>query len=76
MATHFAALGEQMQQQGGKDADPQDVADKIYECVTTETPIHNVVGADAEMLMGMMNSMSRQEFINQMAAMLTPKEVI
>lgn len=76
MAAHFAVLGEQMQKQGGKDADPQEVADKIYQCATTETTIHNVVGADAEMLIGMMNSMSRQEFINEMAAMLTPKEVI
>ena len=74
MAAHFAALAQQMQQQSGKDADPQEVADKIYECATTETPIHIVVGADAEMLMGMKNSMSRQEFINQIEAMLTPKE--
>jgi len=74
MTAHFTALVEQMQKQSGKDADPQEVADKIYECATTETPIHNVVGADAEMLMGMMNSMSRQDFINQIGVMLTPKE--
>ncbi|NES00166.1 MAG: SDR family NAD(P)-dependent oxidoreductase [Symploca sp. SIO1B1] len=74
IAAHFAALAEQMQKQGGKDADPQEVADKIYECATTETPVHNIVGADAEMLMGMINSMSRQEFINQMGVMLTPQE--
>lgn len=76
MAAHFAALAQQMQQQGGKDAEPQEVADKIYECATTETPIHNVVGADAEMLMGMINSMSREEFIKQMEVILTPKELI
>jgi len=74
IAAHFAALAEQMQKQGGKDADPQEVADKIYECATTETPVHNIVGADAEMLMGMINSMSRQDFINQMGVMLTPQE--
>ncbi|NER23047.1 MAG: SDR family oxidoreductase [Symploca sp. SIO1C2] len=74
IAAHFAALAEQMQKQGGKDADPQEVADKIYECATTETPVHNVVGADAEILMGMINSMSRQDFINQMGVMLTPQE--
>ena len=76
MAAHFAVLGEQIQKQSGKDADPQDVADKIYQCATTETPIHNVVGADAEVLMGMMNSMSRQKFINRIVTMLTPKEII
>ncbi|NEQ71286.1 MAG: SDR family oxidoreductase [Symploca sp. SIO2D2] len=74
IAAHFAALAEQMKKQGGKDADPQEVADKIYECATTETPVHNIVGADAEMLMGMINSMSRQDFINQMGVMLTPQE--
>ena len=73
-AAHFAALAEQMRQQGGQDADPQEVADKIYECATEETPVHNIVGADAEMLMGMINSMPRQDFINQIEAMLTPKE--
>lgn len=74
MATHFATLAEQMQHQGGKMADPQEVAEKIYTCVTMETDIHNVVGADAEMLMGMMNSMPRQAFINQVEEMLIPKE--
>jgi hypothetical protein len=68
-------LAEQMQKQGGKNADPLEVANKIYECVTKDTPIHNVVGADAEMLFGMINSMPRQEFINQMDEMLKPKEV-
>lgn len=76
MAAHFAVLGEQMQKQSGKDADPQEVADKIYQCATTKTPVHNVVGADSEMLMGMMNSLSRQEFITQMVTMLTPQGVI
>ncbi len=73
MAAHFAALAEQMRKQSGKDADPQEVADKIFECATAETPVHNIVGADAEMLMGMINSMSRQEFIDQMDKMLSPK---
>lgn len=73
-AAHFAHLIEQMQNQEGKPADPQEVADKIYECVTTETPVHNIIGSDAEMLFGMMTSMSRQDFIDQMEQMLTPKE--
>lgn len=75
MATHLAAVAEQMSKQGGKISDPQEVADKIYKCVTEETPIHNVVGADAEMLSGMKNSMPHQDFINEIGQMLAPKEV-
>lgn len=75
IAGHFVTLVEQMQQQSGEIADPQEVADLIYKCVTEEMPVHNVVGADAEMLFGMMSSMPRQEFINQLEEMLTPKEV-
>lgn len=73
-AAHFAGLVEQMLNQGGKMADPQEVADLIYKCVTEEMPVHNVVGSDAEMLFGMMTSMPRQDFINQMEEMLKPKE--
>lgn len=73
IAAHYASVAEQMQKQGGEIADPQEVADKIYECVMNETPIHNVVGADAEMLLGMIQSMPRQDFINQMEEMLSPK---
>ncbi len=69
---HFGALAQQMKQQGGKVADPQEVADIIYTCVTEETPVHNVAGADAEMLMGMKASMTHQEFIDRMAAMMLP----
>jgi NAD(P)-dependent dehydrogenase (short-subunit alcohol dehydrogenase family) len=74
IAAHFAGLVEQMLNQGGETADPQEVADKIYECITSETPVHNIIGADAEMLFGMLNSMPRQDFINQMEEMLKPKE--
>lgn len=74
ISDHFVLLVEQMQKQSGKTADPQDVADKIYECVTQETPVHNIVGADAEMLYNMMTSMPRQDFINQMEKMLKPQE--
>ena len=72
LAAHFRAVADQMRQHSGKEANPQDVADKIYECATTETPIHNVVGADAEMLMGMKNSMPHQDFLDRMAEMLIP----
>ncbi len=74
MAVHFAATAEQLQKQSGAKADPQEVADKIYECATTDAPIHNIIGQDAEQLVGMLDSMPRQDFINQMEEMLTPKE--
>lgn len=72
VGAHFRLLAQQMMERGGKIADPQEVADLIYTCATEETPVHSVVGADAEMLLGMQNSMSRQEFIDQMGAMFTP----
>ncbi|MGB0384384.1 MAG: SDR family oxidoreductase [Ardenticatenaceae bacterium] len=69
LSDHLNAVGARMRQQGGKEADPQDVADIIYKCATTDTPIHNIVGADAEMLIGMKNSMPHQAFLDQIAAM-------
>ena len=69
---HLQGVANQMAAQGGKEADPQEVADKIYECATSETPTHNPVGADAEMLVEMMNAASRQSFLDQLKAMLLP----
>ena len=63
-----------MAEQGGTEADPQEVADKIYQCATSETPTHNPVGSDAEMLVDMMNATSRQGFLNQLKAMLFPQQ--
>ena len=73
IGAHFLTVVQQMQEQSGKVADPQEVADKIFECVTTETPVHNIVGADAEMLKGMIDSMPRQQFIETLNNMLLPK---
>ena len=73
MAAHFAALAERMRQHGGNDADPQEVADIIYRCATEEMPIHNVIGADANMLMDMKNSMPQPEFLAKMSEMLIPE---
>ncbi len=67
---HFLAS---VSQQGGDTADPQEVADKIYECATTETPVHNPVGADAEMIIGMMGGPPRQEFLDNAEPLLVPK---
>jgi NAD(P)-dependent dehydrogenase (short-subunit alcohol dehydrogenase family) len=66
---HFAAIVS-----GGKPQDPQEVADRIYECVTADdVPVHNPVGADAERLSGLIDSLpSRQAFVAAMAQMLLP----
>ena len=69
LSVHIRAVSEQMRQQNGKEANPQDVADLIYQCATTETPIHNLVGADAQMLMEMKNSMSHQDFLDKIGEM-------
>ena len=58
--------------EGGATADHQEVADKIYECATEDTPVHNPVGADAQMLMQLMGGAPRQEFIVKMEEMLLP----
>ncbi len=66
---HFASIVS-----GGTPQDPQEVADKIYECVTAdEVPVHNPVGADAERLSGLIDSLpSRQAFVDAMEQMLLP----
>ena len=74
MATHFAQVADQMRQQSGAEADPQDVADLIFKCATEDMPVHNIVGADAEMLKGMIDSMPREQFINTLEEMLIPKD--
>lgn len=56
-----------------KQSNPKDVADKIYECATTETPIHNIVGSDVERIVGMKNSMPHQEFLDKMFEICFPK---
>jgi len=71
---HLQGIAQQMAMQGGTEADPQEVADKIYECATAETPIHNPVGADAEMLTWMMSAQPRQGFLDKMEQMLLPQQ--
>lgn len=59
--------------EGGDIADPQEVAEKIYECATEKTPVHNPVGRDAQMLMGLMGGPGRQAFIDQVGPLLLPQ---
>ena len=70
---HLQGVAQIMATQSGKVADPQEVADKIYECATSETPIHNPVGADSKMLAGMMENSTRQDFLDQLEEMLLPQ---
>ena len=65
-------VGEQMANQGGRLADPQEVADRIFALVTGDGPIHNPTGSDAEMLIAMMGQDKRQGFLDQLTAMLVP----
>jgi NAD(P)-dependent dehydrogenase (short-subunit alcohol dehydrogenase family) len=59
--------------EGGDTADPQEVADKIYECATAKTPVHNPVGSDAQLLIRMMGGPGRQAFLDQVEPLLLPQ---
>ena len=72
--THIQGVTARMAAQGGAEADPQEVADKIYECATSETPVHNPVGADAEMLAQMKASMPQQAFLDRIAEIALPPD--
>ena len=73
---HIQGVAAHMAAQGSAAADPQEVADKIYECATSETPIHNPVGSDAEMLAQMKASMPHQAFIDQIGELALPADLV
>jgi len=58
--------------EGGDTADPQEVADRIFECATHETPLRNPVGADAKMIVGLMGGPDRQVFLDAVEPLLLP----
>ena len=66
---HFSAAASR---EGGDTADPQEVADKIFECATQPTPVHNPVGRDAEMIMGLIGGPDRQVFLDKVEPLLLP----
>ncbi|MEM9610025.1 MAG: SDR family oxidoreductase [Actinomycetota bacterium] len=50
--------------------DPREVADLVYACATEDDrPTHNPAGADAQMLVGLMASTERDEFIDRIRDM-------
>ena len=57
---------------GSTPADPQEVADRIFVCATQDTPLHNPVGTDADMIMSMMATPPRQEFLDKLEPMILP----
>lgn len=71
---HIQGIAHQMANQSGQEADPQEVVDKIYQCATSETPIHNPIGADAVMLAGMISPTPRQDFLDKLEQMLLPQQ--
>ncbi|MTI02168.1 SDR family oxidoreductase [Roseibium sp. RKSG952] len=72
LRAQISAVGAQMANKGGALADPQEVADHVFACVTEDRPIHNPSGSDAEMLTEMAGQANRQGFIDQLSAMLVP----
>lgn len=67
---HIQGVAERMAMEGGQEADPQEVADKIFECATSETPVHNPIGADAHMIAGMISPIPRQTYLDQLEQMV------
>jgi len=53
--------------------DPEDVADEIYDCTTTDTPIRNVVGADAEAMQARIDAVSHADFTELLADLMVPR---
>ena len=58
--------------EGGETADPQEVADMIFACATEDMPVHNPVGSDAQMIMGMIGGPPRQQFLDMAEPLLVP----
>ena len=60
--------------EGGETADPQEVADMIYACATTDMPVHNPCGKDAQLIMSMTGGPPREEFLAKVQPLLAPTE--
>ena len=58
--------------EGGETADPQEVADMIYACATTDMPVHNPCGKDARFIMSLTGGPPRQEFLEKVQPLLAP----
>jgi NAD(P)-dependent dehydrogenase (short-subunit alcohol dehydrogenase family)/alkylation response protein AidB-like acyl-CoA dehydrogenase len=78
LVTHAKRLREHfleaVRSEGGETADPQEVADKIFECATTATPVHNPVGNDAQRIVSWMGGPPRQDFLDKVEPLLVPPQ--
>jgi len=68
---HFTSA---VEAEGGDTADAQEVADRIYACATTDTPVHNPCGKDAKLIMRMTGGPPRQEFLDNVQPLLAPMD--
>lgn len=55
-------------------ADAQEVADQIFRCATSDTPVHNPVGRDARMLVSLIGGPPRQEFLDKVEPLILPPD--
>jgi len=59
----------------GDPQDPTEVSDLMFKLATEGGPVHNPVGADAQMLAGLIHgSADREEFVRAVEQMLLPQE--
>lgn len=59
----------------GDPQDPAEVSDLMFKLATEGGPVHNPVGADAQMLSGLINGAAdREEFVRAAEQMLIPQE--
>ena len=60
--------------EGGETADAQEVADMIFACATTDMPVHNPCGKDAQFIMSLTGGPPRQDFLEKVQPLLAPSE--
>lgn len=72
LRAHFAKLVEAAAAQ--EPQDPQEVAEMIFACATKDMPVHNVSGADAQMLSAQISKgETREDFVNFMKGYMLPQ---
>lgn len=74
LSDQMNAVVAQMAQESGQLSDPREVAIKVYECATRETPIHNTAGKDANGLVQMKRASSEREMAAIISGMLIPAD--
>ena len=65
-------VGARMANEGGALADPQEVAEHVFACVTGDGPVHTPSGDDAQMLTRMTGQENREAMLRQLRALLVP----